>query len=242
ASRLMLQVTQAELDRYLGLADPVETFRTVDLDSATRKAYRQLERDLIADVEGQVVTAANRMVLTTRLAQLSGGFAKTPEGELVHLSDTPEKARLLADVLQDLPATDQIVVFCRFHHDLDAVERVAREAGRPYRELSGRRRDALTHDARLSPTAWIAGIQLQSGGVGIDLTRARTAIYYSLSWSLGDYLQSIKRLHRPGQQRQVTLVHLLANDTIDRTTYWALRHRRDVINAVLDRLTKETSP
>lgn len=244
AGRIMFRVPQEQLDRYLGLGDPVESFRSIDLDPATRRAYRQLEKDLIAELDQGVVTAANRMVLTTRLAQLSGGFAKTPDGDIIHLADRPEKARLLADVLEDLPAGEQVVVFCRFHHDLNAIEAVARETGRRYRELSGRRRDALTQDARLTPEAELAGVQLQAGSVGIDLTRARTAIYYSLSWSLADYQQSVKRLHRHGQRRQVRLIHLLADDTIDQTTYWALRHRRDAIQAVLERLTttKEHTP
>ena len=60
----------------------------------------------------------------------------------------------------------------------------------------------------------ICGVQLKAGGVGIDLTRARYAIYYSLDFALGDYDQSRKRVHRPGQTRPTIYVPLIAEDTI----------------------------
>ena len=42
------------------------------------------------------------------------------------------------------------------------------------------------------------------------MTRARLAIYYSQTPSLVDYEQSRCRLHRPGQDHPVRLVHLVA--------------------------------
>jgi SNF2 family DNA or RNA helicase len=72
--------------------------------------------------------------------------------------------------------------------------------------------------------------------VGIDLTRARYGLYYSLDFNLGDHAQSRKRLHRPGQARRVTYIHLLAESTVDRAIYGALRRREDVITAFLNHL------
>lgn len=239
---VMFQAPQEELDRRLGLPETVDLVRTCDLQPATRKVYEALERDLIADLETGVITAANAMVLTLRLAQLSGGFAKDPDGRLIQIADPPEKAQLLADILDDLDEREPVVVFCRFHADLDAIRTVAEGMGRRYGELSGRRRDGLTDDSRLAPDRDLVGVQLKSGGVGIDFTRARTAIYYTLAWELADYEQSRKRLHRPGQARRTTYIHLLANDTVDWAMWGALRKRRDVINDVLDHINKKGTP
>jgi SNF2 family DNA or RNA helicase len=246
--RFVFRVPQDELDRRLGLEEPVDVVRTCELLPATRRVYDDLEKDLIAqlgdgDDLDSVVTAANRMVLTGRLAQLSGGFTKTPDGDLVYVSDPPEKARLLEDVLEDISPDDPVVVFGRFHADLDAIAAVADRLGRRYAELSGRRRDGLTDDSRLNPDAAIVGVQLKSGGVGVDFTRARYGIYYSLDHSLGDHDQSRKRLHRKGQANRVTFIYLLAENTIDQAIRDALKRRRDVIRSVLDRLNhKENTP
>lgn len=237
----MFQVNAADLDARLGLADPVDVYRTVDLQPATRRAYDALEADLIAQVGDGYVTAANAMVLVLRLAQAASGYAVDADTrEHIALSDPPEKARLLADVLEDLPLREPIVVFARFHADLDAIRGVCERTGRRYGELSGRRRDGLTDRSTMSEDIDVLGAQLKSGGVGIDLTRARYAAYYSLDFSLADALQSRKRLHRPGQNGQVTYIHLLATDTVDQTIYRALSRREAINTAVMDRLTRST--
>ncbi len=239
----MLPVDADALDERLGLADPVDVYRTVDLEPATRRAYSTLETDLIARVGEGYVTAANAMVLVLRLAQAASGYAVDADTGAHHaLADPPEKARLLADVLEDLPVREPVVVFARFHHDLDAIRAVCERTGRRYGELSGRRRDGLTDRSTMSGDIDVLGAQLKSGGVGIDLTRARYAVYYSLDFSLADALQSRKRLHRPGQHGQVTYIHLLAAETVDQTIYGALARREEINTAVMSRLTKGGSP
>ena len=80
----------------------------------------------------------------------------------------------------------------------------------------------------------VMGVQIQSGGVGIDQTRANIAVYYSMGYSLGDYVQSLARLHRPGQDRPVAFFHLIANNTIDLEVYKALQAKQNVIASILE--------
>jgi SNF2 family DNA or RNA helicase len=116
---------------------------------------------------------------------------------------------------------------------------VARELGREYAEVSGERKD-LERWQRGDAT--ILGVQIQSGGVGIDCSRACYAFYYSLTFSLGDYEQSLARLRRPGQTRCVRYYHLVATGTVDEQVYAALRARRNVIEAVLQNLSPRGEP
>lgn len=252
AGSIMFRMDQDELDKLLGLPPTVDVYRTCELEPVTRKLYDELHDDMVAQVEGGYVTAANAMVLVLRLAQVVSGCAPIvtlddpfymsdpigPSSEpvlSVALLAQPEKAALLKDILSDLPEDEPVVVFARFRHDLDSIRRVAEDLGRTYGELSGRRRDGLA-GPKMNPDITILGCQLRSGGVGIDLTRARYGVYYSLDFSLADHQQSRKRLHRPGQTRRTTYIHLLAADTVDESIYWALRHRAEVIDAILDRM------
>ena len=86
----------------------------------------------------------------------------------------------------------------------------------------------------------VLAVQIDSGGLGIDLTRARYAIYYSLGFSLGSYEQSLARVHRPGQTRPVEYIHLLAENTVDEKVVAALSSRADVVNAVLQEMKGES--
>jgi SNF2 family DNA or RNA helicase len=140
---------------------------------------------------------------------------------------------LLRDVFEDIAPDEPVVVFCRFHKDLEAVSRVADETGRRCLELSGRIDDLKRWQAGEAP---VLAVQIDSGGVGIDLTRARYSIYYSLGFSLGSYEQSLARIHRPGQTRPVEYIHLLAEGTVDGKVMAALTQRANVVNAVLEQI------
>jgi hypothetical protein len=135
-------------------------------------------------------------------------------------------------VLEDIPAGSRSSSSAASTTTSTIAARRREQTGRRYGELSGRRRDGLTDDSEMSPDIDLLGCQLQSGGTGIDLTRSHTGIYYSLDFNLGDYLQSRKRLHREGQRHVVTFVHLLAEDTVDRAIYGALRKREETLTGV----------
>jgi SNF2 family DNA or RNA helicase len=81
-------------------------------------------------------------------------------------------------------------------------------------------------------------VQIQAGGLGIDLTRSCYCFFYSLGSSLGDYEQAKSRLHRQGQTRNVTYYHILAlcdgQKTADHKVYRALDRKENVAQAVLN--------
>jgi SNF2 family DNA or RNA helicase len=150
------------------------------------------------------------------------------------------KRDLLSETIADVAHTDPIVVFARFRHDLDMIKWVAEQQGRRFGELSGRRRDALADDSTLHPDVQLAAVQIQSGGVGIDFTRASLGIYFSIGHSLGNYTQSLARLDRPGQLLPVQFLHLVArlargSWTVDRRVYQSLEKRQGIVDAVMRR-------
>ena len=228
---------QCKAEDVLDLPETVDVIRTCDLEPAARKAYNALAEEFVADVEGGQITAANGGVKVLRLQQITGGVAPVddPDNPPHHpVIVSTAKRDLLADVIADLPAGDPVVVFARFTHDLRQIREVAEAAGRDYAEISGNRKDALDDDARI-PEGFggIIGVQIQSGGVGIDLTRAAVAIYYSVGHNLGDYLQSVKRIHRPGQTRNTLYIYLVARGTVDVSIAAALRNRQEGIDALM---------
>lgn len=211
----------------LDLPEAMHVERTCELAPKARRAYSGLEDDFYAEVEAGEITAANALVKLLRLQQITGGDLPLDSGEMREI-DT-RKSDLLADVIEDID--EPIVVICRFRGDLDRVRRVAEASKRTYGEISGRSKDGL--DGHTMADVDVVGVQIQAGGVGIDLTRARYCIFYSLGFSLGDYDQVCARVHRPGQTRPVTYVHLICEQTVDRQVYGALQARRDVIDTIL---------
>lgn len=192
------------------------------------------------DDEGEPVIAGNALAQLVRLAQITSGHlpvGSKDEGTHRIVTIGTEKADLLADVLDDLPTDEPIVVFGRFHHDLEVIQQIAEKTGRRYAEISGRHgvKDGLDEDGKMRTDVDLLGVQLQAGGVGIDLTAARYAVYYALDFNLGDFKQSRKRLHRPGQTRPVTFIFLALEGTVDEIIANALRNRDAILTALKDR-------
>jgi SNF2 family DNA or RNA helicase len=223
--KLMFRVRSEDV---LDLPPTVDDTRTCTLSAKARRVYRDLERDLYAEIDSGEITVANALVKLLRLQQVTSGCVQTDDGALEEVCTA--KRDLLADILEDLPTAEPVVVFARFTRDLAGIREVALQQGRRVAELSGRVNELRQWQ---DGGADLLAVQVASGGVGIDLTRARYCFYYSLGFSLSDYLQSRARVHRPGQTRPVTYFHLLAAGTVDGQVYDALAARQDVVESIL---------
>ena len=140
------------------------------------------------------------------------------------------KAELLLDILTDLKEDEPVAIFCRFHPDLDTIHAIGQSLGRKVLELSGRINQLKEWQDGQAP---LLAVQMQSGGVGVEMIRACYQVFYSLGYSLGDYLQARKRTDRPGQTRPVKFIHLVAENTKDAEVYRALENREEVVESIL---------
>jgi SNF2 family DNA or RNA helicase len=226
--RLMSKITFRVGKEVLDLPPETHVTYHCDLSTEARRVYRDLEEDFVAQVLDGTVTAANAMVKLLRLQQVTGGVVPTDDG-IVHRIDS-SKQKLLSDVLEDIGEGEPVVVFCRFHADLDAVHEACRQDKFSSLELSGRRDELKRWQ---SGEAQVLAVQISAGGVGVDLTRARYSMYFSLSFSLGEYDQALSRVHRPGQTRPVEHIHLVARNTVDTKIMRALEKRAEVVQAIL---------
>lgn len=194
-----------------------------------------------------VLTPKNILSRMLRLMQLTGGTVPDngehdSDGRLVRQSYRVSyaKAEVLRDILDEIGCVpgmpngpEPVIVYCQFRSDLDAVREVVEAAGLDYAEISGRRSDGLSARSEMTEFADVVGVQIQSGGTGVDLTRARYGIWYSTGYSLGDYDQALKRQDRPGQTRPVVFIHLVCAGTIDPDVYTGLSRRGSVVGSFL---------
>lgn len=236
--RVSQTVLSAKSEDVLDLPEIMHEQITFSLAGDEVRVYRELESEFAASIHGGIVTPANAMVSVLRMLQACGGFVRLDDS--AHStqinSGTASKAARLAEWLSDLDRHEPLVVFCRFSDDIAAAKREIAATGRSVSELSGRMNQLAE---------WQAGktdalvTQIQSGGIGIDLTRASYGVFYSLGHSLAEYLQAVARLHRPGQTRTTRLYSLIARlpgnrQTVEGRVHSALAERKDVIDELLD--------
>lgn len=226
-------------ESVLDLPPLVVSDRFLELEPEARKAYDRLYNDLVLETDSGIVTASNVLVRTIRLQQLVNGYLPLHESfsdegvDKQKISDAKRSA--LTELFQDIPESEPIVVFGRFLTDLDQIRWAAEECGRGYVEQSGRGGNWQKWQLKMSGGD-VLGVQIQSGGSGIDLTRARYGVYFSTGHSLGQYEQSLRRLHRPGQTKRTIIYRLWVSDTVDIIVRRALSEKRDVASLIVDEL------
>ena len=218
----------------LDLPPILHTEVPVELTAKEGHVYKQLEKDFCAEVEaGKFVTPVNAMVSLLRMLQSCQGYVRIDdEDKARRIDEHPSKQAAFAEMIEDID--EPLVTFARFRSDIDCVLEACAKHGRTVSELSGKI-DRLAEWQSGKTQVLVA--QIQSGGIGIDLTRASLGCFFSMSHSLSEWLQAIARLHRPGQTKNTRFFSLVSTlqgkKTADGRVYEALSQRKEVIDVIL---------
>lgn len=239
------RVTKAE-----ALDLPEQTFenRYVDMTPAAVKLYTQLKRDSIAELSSErKVTASTVLTKLIRLQQLTGGFLTTDETAVPeHIHD--EKLKALLDIIEDTDG--KVVVFARFTAEIDLIAAALTKAKIRFGLIDGRTpmtrkvnratgreeqcRDDIVKAFQEDEGVKVFVAQIQTAGLGITLHAASVAVFYSLDFSLGNYLQACARIHRIGTRYPTTYIHLVCRGTVDEKVLRALEKKEDLAKSVVD--------
>ncbi|MBQ9068804.1 MAG: DEAD/DEAH box helicase, partial [Eggerthellaceae bacterium] len=76
-------------------------------------------------------------------------------------------------------------------------------------------------------------ISLKAGGVGLNLTAADIVIHYDPWWNLAAQNQATDRAHRIGQTKDVTVLRLIAKDTIEERIVEMQDAKQDLAESVI---------
>ena len=204
----------------LDLPPKVYADRRVELVGEQRQAYEQMRKQLVIEMTDMPrVSAATILTQLLRLTQITAGLVG--EGDRYRWLPDGAKVAELDDLLLDELAGEQVVVFGIYQRELEELasryEGYTRQDDRLpiiYGPTPEKRRHELVEQFQAGSRRLLF-VQEHTGGFGINLTAAHTAIYTTRSWSLEDWLQSQDRLHRIGQQGTVAVISLIANGTVD---------------------------
>jgi len=227
----------------LDLPEVQHIVRDFDMNEEAWKYYKQARDSMYVLLGEDRVNTDMVITQLLRMQQITSGYLPIMEEyedengkvkqRLLRVEKIDSgKAELLEELLEDI--NEPVIVFCRFRHDLDEIKSAAEKLGKKYGEISGNSKSALSDKAELKDDIDVAGVQIQAGGVGIDLSKARYGIYYSVGYSLGDYEQSLSRIHRPGQTKPVIYYHLVAANTVDELVYSNLKNKQDIVRTLME--------
>lgn len=232
-----------QLNREQAGGFPSEQYQTIEfpLTGPTAKAYKEMEKVLKTIVnDGTEVTATIVLTQVLRLQQITGGFVSHREpddNQPTNHELGEDRIKALREILFDYPVSSPIVIFVRFRYELDKVLELCRKLGRTVNYIAGGLTRAEKDQAKY---AFQEGhidtcvVQIKAGGIAIDLSRARDAIFFSLTSSLIDYEQAKARIiARTGGR--VSILHLVARDTVDGDVLESLTERKNLAEIILNK-------
>jgi SNF2 family DNA or RNA helicase len=235
AHSIAFRVTKQEA---LDLPEQIDQTLYCFLEPKAQAIYRQLQKESVALLsQEKLVTAANVLARLLRLSQVAGGFLGDGEGGVEQVSKA--KLALLEETLDDiLDAGKKVVIFCRFLAEIAAIRKLLEKQRVGYAWIAGEvKMEARGEEVRRfqeDPDCRVFVAQIQTAGLGITLTAADTAIFYSLDYSYANYDQCKARIHRISQKNACTYLHLIARGTVDEKVMETLKNKKNVADYVVD--------
>jgi SNF2 family DNA or RNA helicase len=236
AHSIAYRVTKEEA---VDLPETVDKTLYAKLEPAAEKVYKEMMEESLLKLEGDdKVTAPIVLTQLMRLQQIAGGFIPADEtGNIYQVSSA--KLNVLKETVEDLvEAGSKMVIFANFIPEVNAISEWLTSQKVKHQVLTGKTKDrgAAIDDFQNNPKTKVFLAQISTGGVGITLTAADTAIFYSLNYKLVDYEQARARVHRIGQKKKVTYIHIAAEGTVDQEITARLREKQEIAKLVVDDL------
>lgn len=217
-------------DDYLQLPECVNITVPVVLDTKAAKAYQEFEKNLLVEVDGEMLDAGSAAVLSGKLLQMANGAVYNDEKEVIPVHDCKVEAFL--ELVEGLNGS-QALVFYNFKHDLTRIKKVLEKSGLVVREMKTPQDEDDWNAGKIDlllahPASAAYGLNLQEGGNHV--------IWFGLNWSLELYQQANKRLHRQGQKSKVFIHHIVTEGTRDDDVLAALDEKGDTQEHLMNSL------
>ncbi|KAM3589396.1 DNA-dependent ATPase fun30 [Umbelopsis sp. WA50703] len=134
------------------------------------------------------------------------------------------KVQVFKKLLLDLKQKGQrVLVFSQFTMMLDVLEEVLDNMQFRYSRLDGSSkvdtRQGLIDEFSENTDITVFLLSTKAGGFGINLTAANVVILYDLDPNPHNDKQAEDRAHRVGQTKEVTVVRLISEDTVEENIY-----------------------
>ena len=222
---------------------PKKTFmkRVVQLTPDQNKVYTQMKKEALAILNGKMLTTANALTQLMRLQQITCGHFKADDGTVQQLKSN--RLDELVDVLCEIEG--KAVIWAHWQSDvqqiIDAlVDEFGHDCYVDYYGLtpSDERQKNIKRFQEDDKCRFFVGTP-QTGGYGITLTAASNMIYYSNGYDLEKRQQSEARIDRIGQEKPMTYIDIMAEDTVDMKIVKSLRQKVNIATEIMGEELKD---
>lgn len=224
----------------------------ITLPPNVREEYEKLENDIAEEMGdsgstsyqipgGPSILLPNSDVLSGKLLQMAGGAmytdSKTHAFEVLH----DEKIMALDNLIES--ATSPLLVFYYFASDLERIQEKYKHAIPVLDSQDKNVQDIITKWNNGDIPVLLAHPASAGHGLNLQGGPGHTAVWFSFpNWDNDKYQQANKRLYRSGQANPVSVIHIVAKDTIEEVMLQSLKAKERTNNALMTALDRTVRP
>lgn len=223
--RLAVVSSVVRKEDVLDLPERTFNIREVILNSAEMSAYKKMKNDLLVEFGDSEIVAANAAVKIMKLRQITSGFLMGEAG----IADYGKSKLTELEALLEEIGNHQVIVWTQFHREADQISTIVKKFGRIDGTVNQLDKDLSINYFKNGDLQYLIA-HPKSLGHGHTLINCTYMVYYSLSFSLEEHIQSLDRNYRKGQTKGVSNYSLIAKNTIDEVIYKALQTKKDIVN------------
>ena len=209
----------------LDLPDKLYQTRKIQLTVKQAEIYNRLKKFAYATINQDEVSFANKLTEILRLHQVTNGFVNSDDGTIQVFDDCP-KIKELLNILEE--SDGKFIIWANYVQNIKTIiSKLKEKYGANsvvsiFGEVSTEdRQEAVRRFQDDDSCRFFIG-NPSTGGYGLTLTAASYVVYFSNSYNLEVREQSEDRAHRIGQDKNVTYIDLIAENTIDEFIVGAL--------------------
>lgn len=150
--------------------------------------------------------------------------------------------KALFDIINDNIGSDKCIIFCKYQREINDI--VALLRGNEYSavEFTGKlsikkRNDALKQFAE-SAQFFVAN--KSCAAFGLNLQFCHNEIFYNNDWDYATRIQAEDRVHRLGQEHEVNIYDIAADETIDEQILKCLSRKSNLLDSVQKNIKNKT--
>ena len=220
---------------WFDLKDPIVNTIFVDMPAEARRLYRDMERDMFAQIGDHDVEAFGAAARTIKCLQLANGAAYVDDkGTWSEVHDA--KIQALDSIVEEAAGAPVMVAY-HFKSDLERLQK-AFPFGRALDADPKTLRDWNKGKIRLlfaHPASAGHGLNLQDGG--------NILVFFGHWWDLEQFQQIIERIGptrqaQAGHDRPVFIHHIVALDTVDEIVMARRETKREVQDLLLEAMKR----
>lgn len=228
---------------------PPKTYitRTCEMEGPQKIAYQQMLKAFVAMIDDGLINAKNVLSQMMKLSQITSGFVRDSEGK-DHVFREVAKLKALEELITDIREAHaleekpvKVIIWARFINDIKRIGRMLNKHGEKAVLLYGataKGGNALMIADRFRDEPKIEFLvgNPAVGGLGLNMTCAAWAIYYSNDYSWIKRSQSEDRNHRMGSEahKNIYIVDIVTSRTIDEPVVGSLRGKKELAKMVID--------